>query len=167
MKARVPDFGILLLRSTGDTLALVPRPNNEGQYTGRKNALWPWRKESHYAIFCFKGRHHARKKFSFEGTMDFPTMLNNSSDRSDRPSLVSKLLQAGRRRFIKLVCVALTVVSSFAAFGTPDVDAATYVRVRYHGGYYNRYPYRYSGYYHYRGGIYRHRYYRYGRWYYY
>jgi hypothetical protein len=99
--------------------------------------------------------------------MDSPDMLGNSSDRSDRPSLVSKLVQAARRRSIKLVCVALTVVSSFAAFGTHDVDAATYVRVRYHGGYYNGYPYRYSGYYRYRGGIYRHRYYRYGRWYYY
>jgi hypothetical protein len=111
--------------------------------------------------------HHARKKFSFERTTDSPNMLDNSSDRSGRPSIVSTLLQAGRRRIIKLVCVALTVVSSFAAFGTPDVDAATYVRVRYHGGYYNGYPYRYSGYYRYRGGVYRHRYYRYGRWYYY
>jgi hypothetical protein len=94
-------------------------------------------------------------------------MLGNSSDRSDRPRLVREPLRAGLGQIIKFVCVALTAVSSFAAFGTLDVDAATYVRVRYHGGYYNGYPYRYAGYYHYRGGIYRHRYYRNGRWYYY
>jgi hypothetical protein len=71
-KPRMPDFGILLLRSTGDTFCFGDVAKQRGQYTGRKNALWPWRKESRYAIFCSRGRHHARKKFSFERTTDSP-----------------------------------------------------------------------------------------------
>jgi hypothetical protein len=163
---RMPDSGILLLPSTDDRLSECRGQTTRCNTPAQERAL-AMAKGSRYCMPCFVSRYNVRKNFSLEGTTDPPDMSCNSIDRSDRPSLVSKLVQAARRRSIKLVCVALTIVSSFAAFGTHDVDAATYVRVRYHGGYYNGYPYRYSGYYRYRGGIYRHRYYRYGRWYYY
>lgn len=70
-------------------------------------------------------------------------------------------------RLLNAALIALTVVTSVATFGTPEADAATYVRVSYHGRPYYRYPYRYRGYYHYRGAVYHRRYYRYGRWHYY
>jgi hypothetical protein len=70
-------------------------------------------------------------------------------------------------RLLNAALIALIVVTSVATLGISEADAATYVRVSYHGRSYYRYPYRYRGYYHYRGGVYRHRYYRYRSWHYY
>jgi hypothetical protein len=93
-------------------------------------------------------------------------MLGHTRDRADGPDYFSELLRVGSR-LLKLALITLTIMSSFATFGPANADAATYVRISYHGRYYNGYPYRYRGYYHYRGGTYRYRYYHYGRWHYY
>jgi hypothetical protein len=95
-----------------------------------------------------------------------PTMLGHPKGCADRPYHFSELLRVGSR-LLKLALVTLTFMGSFAIFGAANAAAATYVRISYHGRYYNGYPYRYRGYYHYRGGTYRYRYYRYGRWHYY
>jgi hypothetical protein len=93
-------------------------------------------------------------------------MLDHAKDRADGLDHFYDLRRIGFR-LIKLALITLIVLSSFAAFGPANADAATYVRISYHGRRYYGYPYRYHGYYHYRGGRYGYRYYRYGRWHYY
>jgi hypothetical protein len=78
-------------------------------------------------------------------------MLDHTKDRADSPDHFSELPRIGSR-LLKLALITLTVMGCFATFGAANADAATYVRISYHGRYYNGYPYRYQGYYHYHGG---------------
>jgi len=61
-------------------------------------------------------------------------MLDHTRDRADSPNHFSERLRVGSR-LLKLVLITLTVMGSFATFGPANADAATYVRIGYHGRY--------------------------------